>query len=76
MQDNAYNLITFQEEAYTQTAELVISPAPDSFLRVFMVFVPLDQPIDVEEQVLSSFERTGFTVVEWGGCALDQKAPF
>ncbi|MCL2671323.1 MAG: hypothetical protein FWF10_04730 [Clostridiales bacterium] len=70
MQNNAYNLITFQGEAYINTAELIIAPAPDSILRVFMVFLPLDAPIQIEEQTLSPFTRTGFTVIEWGGCAI------
>jgi len=70
MQNNAYNLITFQGEAYTDTAELIVAPAPDSILRVFMVFRPLDALIQMEEQTLSPFTRTGFAVIEWGGCAI------
>lgn len=67
MQDNRYNLITFQTDEYTDAAKLDISPAPDSLLRVFMVYRPLDEFAEVEEQELSTFERNGFTVVEWGG---------
>ena len=70
MQNNAYNLITFQGEAYTEKAELRVSPAPDSMLRVFMVFTPLDEPVEIEEQALRPFAREGFTVIEWGGCML------
>ena len=70
MQDNAYNLITFQGDAYTDTAVLNISPEPDSILRVFMVWKPLDEPIEIIEPEIESFERNGFTVVEWGGCEL------
>ena len=70
MQSNAYNLIAFQGSAYTDTAELFIDPAPDSILRVFMAFMSLDKPVEIEEQVLVSFERSGFTVIEWGGCEL------
>ena len=67
MQDNPYNLITFQEEAYTQHAELDVTPKPDSVLRVFMAYQGLEKPISVEEPEITAFERTGFTVVEWGG---------
>ncbi|MCL2672478.1 MAG: hypothetical protein FWF10_10675, partial [Clostridiales bacterium] len=70
MQNNAYNLITFQGEAYTSTAELIITPTPDSILRVFMAYIPLDAPIVIEEQPLTPFTRSGFTVIEWGGCAV------
>lgn len=67
MQDNPYNLITFQGEAYTDNAVLNISPAPDSVLRVFMVFKPLQEKIDIPEPEITGFVREGFTVVEWGG---------
>lgn len=67
MEGNAYNLISFQQEAYTDAAGLSIDPVPDSILRVFMAWTALDHPIDIEPQQLSSFERSGFTVVEWGG---------
>ena len=68
MQENPYNLITFQQEAYTGQAPLTITPAPDSMLRVFMAYQPLEQPMEIPEQTLQPFERAGFTVVEWGGC--------
>jgi hypothetical protein len=71
MQPNAYNLITFQKDAYTDSAKLDIYPAPDSVLRVFMAYTPLDKPLIVPEQELESFERVGFTVVEWGGAKLN-----
>ncbi len=70
MVQNPYNLITFQEEAYTENAKLHISPSPDSLQRVFMVFAPLDEPIEVEPQILTPFVREGFTVIEWGGTEL------
>jgi hypothetical protein len=67
MQNNPYNLIAFQGEAYTRLAGLEITPAPDSLLRIFMAYRPLQQPISIEDQVLSPGIRKGFTVVEWGG---------
>ena len=67
MQDNPYNLIAFQQEAYTESAKLTVSPQPDSVLRVFMAWKPLARPVDVPAQTLPVFERRGFTLVEWGG---------
>ena len=67
MQDNPYNLIAFQQEAYTQSAKLTVSPQPDSVLRVFMAWKPLARPVDIPAQILPGFERRGFTLVEWGG---------
>ncbi|MEE0884997.1 MAG: hypothetical protein U0L59_07205 [Faecalimonas sp.] len=66
MQENKYNLITFQTEAYTDVAKLHITPEPDSVLRVFMAYKELEKPIEIEEPVIAPFERKGFTVVEWG----------
>lgn len=67
MEHNAYNLITFQGDAYTNSAKLNITPAPDSICRVFMAYVPLEDAVEIEPQQLHSFARTGFAVVEWGG---------
>ena len=67
MQENKYNLITFQTEAYTDVAKLHITPEPDSILRVFMAYKELEEPIEIEEPAIPPFERKGFTVIEWGG---------
>ena len=67
MQENPYNLITFQTDAYTDSAVLHITPEPDSILRVFMAYKALKEPVEIEEPALEGFERIGFTVVEWGG---------
>jgi len=70
MEHNAYNLISFQSDAYIENAKLEITPAPDSVLRVFMTWQALDAPVEIPPQELPTFERTGFTVVEWGGAEL------
>ncbi|MBQ4582132.1 MAG: hypothetical protein IJB04_02720 [Oscillospiraceae bacterium] len=68
MEGNAYNRIAFQGDAYTDSARLHVTPAPDTVLRVFMAWQPLDKAVDIAPQELTAPERTGFTVVEWGGC--------
>jgi hypothetical protein len=65
MKPNKRNLISFIGEAYTNQAQLTITPQPDSMQRVFMVFQGLDEPIDIPEQTLEPFERSGFSVIEW-----------
>ena len=67
MQNNPYNLITFQGDVYTNSAVLNIQPKPDSVLRVFMAYKALKKPVKIEEPQIIPFERKGFTVVEWGG---------
>ncbi|MGI5854913.1 MAG: hypothetical protein ACOX64_00485 [Candidatus Merdivicinus sp.] len=71
MQENPYNLITFQGEAYTDAAQLEVSPEPDTVLRVFMAYKPLKGPVEVPEQELEPVERKGFTLVEWGGTCVE-----
>lgn len=67
MEKNPYNLISFQSNAYTDHARLTIAPEPDSLLRVFMAWKPLDAPVDIQPQKFPAFVRTGFSAVEWGG---------
>lgn len=67
LEQNAYNLISFQNEIYTNSAKLDICPAPDTLIRVFMAWKPLDEPVEIEPQELTSPERKGFVAVEWGG---------
>ena len=67
MQDNPYNVISFQTTAYTDGAVLDIQPAPDAMLRVFMAYYPTDNEVEIQPQAFEEFIREGFTVVEWGG---------
>ena len=71
MQENPYNLIAFQSDVYTQAAQLSITPEPDTLLRVFMAWKPLKKEVEISTQNLTAPERTGFTVVEWGGCEVN-----
>jgi hypothetical protein len=50
-----------------QLAPLDINPRPATTIRVFLDFEGLDKPYSLQPQKLSSIQRTGFTVVEWGG---------
>lgn len=67
MQNNPYNVIAFQENAYTESARLDVDPAPDTLIRVFMAWQASESYVSLPEQELSAPAREGFTVVEWGG---------
>lgn len=71
MQENEYNLISFQTDNYEESAKLEIYPKPDSMLRVFMAFKEVSENTIVPEQKLESFKRNGFTVIEWGGTEIN-----
>ena len=70
MEKNGYNYVQFLGKEYTDTARLDITPRPDSVLRVFMAFKPLNQYLSVVPQTMKPFERKGFSVIEWGGTEL------
>ena len=71
MEHNAYNLISFQTDVYEDTAKLEITPEPDSLLRVFMVWKPVEKPAEIEPQTFEPFIRKGFTAIEWGGAKVN-----
>jgi len=67
MEQNPYNIISFQTDSYTDNAKLMVNPAPDTLIRVFMAWQSASQYTELDKQELTAPERTGFTVVEWGG---------
>lgn len=71
LEETPYNLIAFQTDAYTDHARLTVTPEPDTVLRVFMAWKPLDAPVEIEAQPLTAPTREGFTLVEWGGSRVD-----
>jgi hypothetical protein len=52
---------------FNKVAPLNVDPKPDSVIRVFMNYEPVDYKRYLEPQKLNSIERDGFTLVEWGG---------
>ena len=67
MEQNPYNIISFQTDIYTDAAQLTVSPTPDTLVRVFMAWKETDSFVEIPKQEISTPIRTGFTVVEWGG---------
>lgn len=67
LQKNPYNLISFRFEDYDRAAPLTVSPKPDTLIRVFMTYTPMEEPAEPRPQNLPHYEREGFTLVEWGG---------
>ena len=67
MQDNPYNLISFQSEAYTDAAKLDIDPTPDSVLRVFMAWKPLSKPQTIDRRHSRRLRETASPL--WNGAA-------
>lgn len=71
LEKNKYNYIRFEtEEEINSYMKLDVNPKPDTVIRVWMTYKPLNKKIKVEEQILKTPERKGFTVVEWGGSSI------
>ena len=72
LENNEYNYIRFESmEDMNSYMPLDFTPAPDTIIRVNMIFKALDKPVELREQKIVTPERNGFTVVEWGGTPLD-----
>ena len=72
MEHNKYNYVYFEtKKEIDNEMPLMVSPTPNSVIRVMMDIKPLDKKISLKEQKLTSPIRTGFTVVEWGGTIIE-----
>ena len=67
MQDNPYNVISFQTDNYLKAAQLKVYPQPDTMIRVFMAWKKADKFVNIKAQKLEKIQRKGFALVEWGG---------
>lgn len=71
MVKNKFNLIHFAtQDEYANKVSIDVTPHPETVARIFMVYKPISKHIVVKPQELESFERRGFTLVEWGGSEL------
>ena len=72
LQENKYNYIRFANiDEINKNMPLELSVEPDTIIRVLMQYKPLNNKIKIKEQKLSTIERHGFTVVEWGGVRVE-----
>ena len=62
-----YKIGLLSPEFLKEDMDLVVEPKPDTEIRRIFYFKPLNVRQDIEEPIIPSQERIGFTVVEWGG---------
>lgn len=68
MAQNNLNFVHFEfNDLCTKYADLDISPKPDYLYRIFMVWGSVSEEFEVKEQEIKQFNRSGFSVLEWGG---------
>ena len=73
---NERNFIHFMfNEEGNEFAELEITPKPDHLYRFYMISMPLSDSdeYDIPAQEIKAMDRSGFTVLEWGGSKISQK---
>lgn len=76
LQQDKFAFIQFliDDNYQSQVAELQVEPKPDNVRRVFILCSSLANDeigVEVNPQSFSSFNREGFTIVEWGGSTID-----
>lgn len=64
---NYYEIKILENQFLEENMNLVIKPVPDTMIRLNFYFKPHLDKIEIEEPKIETPERTGFTVVEWGG---------
>ena len=68
LEKDGNNLVFFKlTEELQDNNELIITPKPDSLLRVRMIVKKVNSKFKIKEQQLPTFSRDGFVAVEWGG---------
>lgn len=68
LEKNKDNLVYFElTEERENFNKLEITPTPDSLLRVAIHVKKASGKVTIKEQNLPTFNRVGFTAVEWGG---------
>lgn len=68
LEKNKHNLVYFEltEELQNQN-EIIITPQPDTLIRIRMHVKKTDEETNIKEQQLTKQERIGYTAIEWGG---------
>jgi len=64
---NYYEIKLFDKKFVDENLTLNISPKPDTITRLLFHFKALNENKKIEEPIIVTPERKGFTVVEWGG---------
>ncbi|MBL7897098.1 MAG: hypothetical protein JNJ99_01095 [Crocinitomicaceae bacterium] len=75
MVEKPYALLQFRTNEWygSEVASISISPQPESLIRLYMLYVPMETP-EFNKTILvptvTAFKRSGFTIVEWGGSVI------
>jgi hypothetical protein len=73
--DQTFVRFEFNEEC-KRYAEMEITPKPDHIYRIYMAWMPIQDEMIVTPQKIEKIDRSGFTVLEWGGYETMNKLNF
>lgn len=68
---NYYEIKILENDFLKENMNLLITPTPDTIIRLNFYFKPLNEKINIKEPTIRTPERKGFIVVEWGGMVDD-----
>lgn len=68
-QKSRYAAYYLDPKEINEAIKINLSKEPDSILRAYFYFVPLNdnENLEIKKPKINEFKRNGFTVVEWGG---------
>lgn len=64
---NYYEIKLFDQIFLKKNMDLIISPQPDTLIRLNFYFKPQKEKIEINQPQIVTPERNGFVAVEWGG---------
>ncbi len=67
-----FRIYFLQNEEVDDWIKLTVSPKPDSWNRIEVVFTPVQPNTKSTPYALKKIKRNGFTMVEWGGIIIDK----
>lgn len=68
LEKNGQSLVYFEQiEQRNEECPLEFSTAPDTLIRTMIHIKKVDEKINIPEQQLKHYDRSGFVVTEWGG---------
>ena len=68
LENNGKSIVYFELTKERELGnKLIITPKPDSMLRVSIHIKKVNNKVNIKEQKLEKFKRFGFSAIEWGG---------
>ncbi|MBU3924048.1 MAG: hypothetical protein KJ592_03965 [Nanoarchaeota archaeon] len=74
-ESNYYEIKLLEDSFLKENMNLIINPEPNTIIRLNFYFRPIQKQIELEEPIIKTQKREGFTIVEWGGILENKNQP-